>query len=289
MNDKSLLVNLNTANLDELQTVPGVGPAMAERILAARPFDSIEDLQRVSGIGPSVIDRMRPYLSSPEQISEPALVEVQETEAASEAESEPEEIPEEEPENEAVEAELETTEPAEIEMPETQPDEEKKVEPTPEPAPVPAAPYPKAATRGQAFWISFSGSILALLLAIGLSLGFLAMVNGGLRYANPAQVEAIRRQVDGLNSQAEILQQDLGGLRTRVDKLEGLSGRVGEVEKATTQLRSDMDEVTASIEQLTTSVTALNTTVEELQSRTSRFEDFLNSLRELLNGLFGSK
>jgi len=40
-------------------------------------------------------------------------------------------------------------------------------------------------------------------------------------------------------------------LRTRVDELEGLSGRVGEVEKAAAQLRSDMDEAASSIVQLT--------------------------------------
>jgi len=292
MNDEALLVNLNTADLDELQKVPGVGPAMAERILAARPFTSIEDLHRVSGIGPSVIDRMRPYLSPPEEIGEPAPVEFQETETGIEAESIPAEIAEEEsteaelqmeePEGEIAEAEIEIGEPAEMEIPEIQAEAAK-------PAPVPAAADSKAVTREQAIAVAFLVGFLALLLAIALNLGFLAMINGGLRYANPAQVEGLRRQVEGLNSQAEILQQDLGGLRTRVDKLEGLSGRVAEVEKVASQLRGEMDEATASIEQLSTTVAELSTTVEELQARTGRFENFLASLRELLNGLFGSK
>lgn len=51
----SNLVNINTANAAELQTLSGVGPSMAQSIIDERtqngPFTSIEDLMRVSGIG----------------------------------------------------------------------------------------------------------------------------------------------------------------------------------------------------------------------------------------------
>ena len=49
------LVNINTANAAELQTLTGVGPSMAQSIIDERtqngPFTSIDDLMRVSGIG----------------------------------------------------------------------------------------------------------------------------------------------------------------------------------------------------------------------------------------------
>lgn len=45
------LVNINTASLDELDTLPGVGPATAAKIVAARPFSSKTDIQNVQGIG----------------------------------------------------------------------------------------------------------------------------------------------------------------------------------------------------------------------------------------------
>ena len=48
-------VDINTATVDQLQQLNGVGPALAQRIVADRqangPFKTVEDLKRVSGIG----------------------------------------------------------------------------------------------------------------------------------------------------------------------------------------------------------------------------------------------
>jgi len=45
------LVNINTSSLDELDTLPGVGPATAQKIIDARPFSSVSDIELVAGIG----------------------------------------------------------------------------------------------------------------------------------------------------------------------------------------------------------------------------------------------
>lgn len=45
------LVNINTATLAELDTLPGVGPATAQKIIDARPFASTSEIQNVQGIG----------------------------------------------------------------------------------------------------------------------------------------------------------------------------------------------------------------------------------------------
>jgi prefoldin subunit 5 len=142
---------------------------------------------------------------------------------------------------------------------------------------------PRYASRSDAFWISFGNSFLAFLLAIGLTLGALALINNGLRYVSPTQLGSVSRQVEGLNTQASILQQDLEGLRTRVDNLEGLSGRVSTIEQTTEQLRSDLDTASGQVEQLNQNVSILQTDFTELKNVSDRFQNFLDGLRELLN------
>ena len=60
------LVDPNRANAMELESLPGIGPGIAGRIVLSRdlqgPFRSAEDLRRVRGIGPSRLSRIRPWL-----------------------------------------------------------------------------------------------------------------------------------------------------------------------------------------------------------------------------------
>jgi competence ComEA-like helix-hairpin-helix protein len=55
-------IDLNRASAQELEALPGVGPAIAERIVEYRrehgPFSSFEDLEEVSGIGPRIRERI---------------------------------------------------------------------------------------------------------------------------------------------------------------------------------------------------------------------------------------
>ena len=63
----SSLVNLNTADEATLDSLPGVGPVMAQNILAWRDangtFTSIEQLQEISGIGPSRYAQISPLVT----------------------------------------------------------------------------------------------------------------------------------------------------------------------------------------------------------------------------------
>ncbi len=52
-------VSVNSADITELQELPGIGPVMAARIVAARPFNRVDDLLRVPGIGPATLSRLR--------------------------------------------------------------------------------------------------------------------------------------------------------------------------------------------------------------------------------------
>lgn len=62
-------IRLNSATAQELESLPGVGPVLAERIVAQResrgPFETVEDLLEVSGIGESKLASIRDLVVVP--------------------------------------------------------------------------------------------------------------------------------------------------------------------------------------------------------------------------------
>ena len=64
--DSKPQVNVNTASLEQLAYLPGIGPATADNLLYAREegvtFTAPSDLEQVSGIGPVTVEKVSPYV-----------------------------------------------------------------------------------------------------------------------------------------------------------------------------------------------------------------------------------
>jgi len=62
----SSLVNINTASQAELETLPGIGPVTAQKIMAWRSqhgrFTKVSELQEIDGIGPKTMAQLEPYV-----------------------------------------------------------------------------------------------------------------------------------------------------------------------------------------------------------------------------------
>jgi competence ComEA-like helix-hairpin-helix protein len=72
-------IDINSASLRELESLPGIGFILAQSIINYRelhgPFKSIEELQEISGIGPSLVDELRDQLEAVVEAPEPSFLE----------------------------------------------------------------------------------------------------------------------------------------------------------------------------------------------------------------------
>lgn len=67
LSESTELISINTADLTELQELPGIGPSKAEAIIQYREengaFTAIEDLQNISGIGEKTFEKLKDLIS----------------------------------------------------------------------------------------------------------------------------------------------------------------------------------------------------------------------------------
>ena len=292
-------IDPNAANLDTLCLLSGIGPVLAQRIIAARPFETAKDLTRVRGIGSAAVKRWTPLLTLPSVTIQPLASEPDLTDAGGasaeveyvEAKGAPAEL--------SVEAEYDR---AEVRVAQA-PGDERPVLPEARPGAT-LERRPPAVSRSYVGRLVAVSGLLVLVLSLLLSLGILATLNDSqLQFASPAQISALAVRIEGLETRADSLGQDVDGLRTRLSNLEAMGARMSIVEQAAGALRTDVDAVAAEVADLSTQVgtvedglsTAseqlddLQTEVGTLQTQSGRFQTFLDGLQALMDSLFRSE
>ena len=274
---------------------------MADRIIANRPYQEVEELLNVSGVGPALLKRLDPMVSVTEAITqedEDVIYLGEETaieDQSADVESEPTDktplevtLPSWEgsgvEETEALGAKDRTGDEEGItqarEKPEGSISKEKAIIPVKDPTPIKElnGKKPKPITLGNALLMTAAFSFVTFILAVLLSLGILGSLNNGLRYVSLDQIQAIIGQVETLNSELGLLNEDISGLRSRLDNLESLSGRVSELELKTEQFSNDLTALAEEYQGVIDQVADFMDTAE-------RFQIFLNGLGDLLDTL----
>ncbi len=148
-----------------------------------------------------------------------------------------------------------------------------------------AQPPNRSVTRAELYGIAAASGVFSFILAVFFTLVFLGLINGGLRFVRPVEMNQLASRVNTIDTQASQLSGEIDSLKTRVSAVEGLDGRVTSVEQDTRQLRKDVDTLSGSAQTLGKRIDDLSFQVDALVTRTGRFQSFLDSLRNLLNNL----
>jgi competence protein ComEA len=148
--------------------------------------------------------------------------------------------------------------------------------------------------RGEMFaWIG-GFSFLTLIIAIGISILIMWLLNGSLYYptyqAFQQQNTALQDSINSVNSQISSIQQDVSGLTTRVNNLEGLSGRVTALESDNKTIHNSLDQINtqlstvqSDISTMQSQISTINGQIKQILAANKAFTDFLNGLQSLLN------
>lgn len=228
---------------------------MASRIIAGRPYQNLEDLRQVSGIGDRVLKAIEPFLTFDS--------------------------------------------PASADREARAPEEQGKVfardgdpadgSPEPERASRNELKYPLVLTEPRAPWTGFRAllamGVASALCSLTLTLAVMAGINGTLDFSRNSALQDVRGELLQIRSQLDTTQLDLEALRGRAEALDGVSGRVIEVEGQVTALQQQIGETLAAVDEMQMELaSALEDTRAQAES-VNRFQSFLDGLSRLVGQL----
>lgn len=242
-------IDPNRAELEQLRQLPGIGAGLAQAIFDNRPYASAEELLMVPGLGSGTLERIRPRLIF-EAAEQPGPAEREPT--APERSSRPT-----------------------ASEPETRAERSHADRPSTSSALALRTPMPPQRTS---LWTVLAVGAASVLCSVSLTLLVLLGINGTLDYGRHAAVRQASSQVGELESELSQATSELSAIRRRLEVIEGVGGRITEVEGQVDQLQQQLERATGALQDV-------RAQLEQVQQRTEQieqFEAFLNGLQQLL-------
>lgn len=276
MDATQLLAFLNAAGREELTALPGVGPALAQRLMTARPFGSLDAVRAVQGVSAGLLEKIQAAAPPEGGLPEAAPHEAGEPAPEPSSRSARDLLRQKGQEaQQAIRGGFAGLGAAVNRGGQTA---RRAVES------LPGTLEQVSRSRGPG-WTLLVSSGVSILVAVILTLAVLGGINGSLRFGTASESRSLQREAAQLAARVETMQQDLTGLRTRVDTLEGLGARMVALEKSQAQLSTDIRTASRAVASMQTDIGVLQERTGQLEERTQRFETFLKDLQTLLAGL----
>jgi methyl-accepting chemotaxis protein len=143
-------------------------------------------------------------------------------------------------------------------------------------------------TRSQVLGISAAAAGVGVIISILLTVSIFIGINRTLNYSRHAAVRDLIRNVEELGDRLEAVDSALVSAERRLEALEGLSGRMIELENEVADLDVDVQAATAQVQQMQTRMEQVSLKLEELSRQTENQATFFERLQALLTEVFGA-
>ena len=239
-------VDINRAEVDDLIALPGIGPSMAERIIAGRPYQTVEDLQKVKGLGPKSLDTLRKSIrvESGAEGSPDADVDLRTRASRS------------------TQRLLERMEN------------------------LSGASLGAVPSSTQVLGIVLISGIISVIFSVILSLAILAGINRTLDVARHSAVLEMNTELQQIESRMSDLEAYQTRLDQRLQAVEGLSGRMTSLETEFDQVQDQVSQMSIVVEQLSEQVGLVSEQMGQMVEQVNRFDTFVSGVRSVIMEIF---
>ena len=259
---EKLVVNVNDADIETLQQLPGIGEFLAERIIEGRPFSQVEDLLEIQGVGKAKYGRIKSHLEITEIKTVDSELELSAPELLISEDGRDQDLSDDE-----VRRRLE------------------EMGPIPKPRVSKRIPSRKTLSRAETLWLVFGVGFIAILLSVITTLVIMAGINNTLDFNRLETIQTIDSILTDLERQLIDLTADLDSIDRRVQPLEGLSGRMMSVEGELGSVQADVDEALFTVGTMQTELEFILTETTRLSEQVVQFDNFLVGLEELMRAI----
>jgi competence ComEA-like helix-hairpin-helix protein len=257
--DEKLIVNLNEADLETIQQLPGIGKSLAERIIDRRPYQRVDDLLEVQGVGGARFERIKAQLEIPEM-----------EQVDSDLKLDP--------------FELIVSEDGRDGQPVVEGLDQDKLEAVPQLVQPKSRKVSarKTLSRAETLWLVFGVGFIAIILSVVSTLLIMAGINDTLDFNRLQSIQSMETSLSDLERQLVDLSAGLDSVDRRLEPLEGLSGRMVAVEEEIGLIQTEVEDALFTVGTMQTELDFVLTETVRLSDQVVRFDNFLDGLSELM-------